>query len=462
MLTLSIFIFTVGTLLCCLAQNFTELLAGRTIQGVGGGGIIALTMVIFSDIIPLRQRPKYWSLIQLAWAFGTIAGPLVGGLFAQHASWRWVFIINFPLCALGLVVVPLVVKLESRRSSVKEKLLRVDWFGGFIFVTSFTSFLIGLTWGGVQFPWSSFRTLVPLLVGILGIGATFTWEKWGAKQPFIRLPIFDSLSTGAIYICAMMQGLLVSHVRDFRIAKAVLRKYQKLFCVLYYLPIYLETSKDLSPTLTGVGALGLSCGLFPSSSLVGIVVSRTGHFRWAIWIGWSITILGTGLLLLLGTHTNTATWVCIFFLIGFGHGLLLSALGISAQAAANSEDVSYAVAMYAFMRTLGMVIGVAIGGSIFQNRLPRYLEDGGIPTESAAHITKNADAFVTMLQQMAKSSSERRTIVEAYAQALRVVWGVLTAISVLGGITCLTIRHHNLDRELDSEHVFRREPDVSS
>lgn len=193
---------------------------------MGGGGIIALTMVIFSDIIPLRQRPKYWSIIQITWAFGTITGPLVGGLFAQHTSWRWVFIINLPFCALGLVIVPLVVRLQSRRSSVKEKLLRVDWFGGFIFVASFTSFLMGLTWGGVQFPWSSFQTLVPLVLGALGIVATFAWEMWGARQPFIRLLVFDSLSTVAIYFCAMMQGLLVSDLPLFLQAQALLKNNQ--------------------------------------------------------------------------------------------------------------------------------------------------------------------------------------------------------------------------------------------
>ena len=183
-------------------------------------------MVIFSDIIPLRQRPKYWSIIQITWAFGTITGPLVGGLFAQHTSWRWVFIINLPFCALGLVIVPLVVRLQSRRSSVKEKLLRVDWFGGFIFVASFTSFLMGLTWGGVQFPWSSFQTLVPLVLGALGIVATFAWEMWGARQPFIRLLVFDSLSTVAIYFCAMMQGLLVSDLPLFLQAQALLKNNQ--------------------------------------------------------------------------------------------------------------------------------------------------------------------------------------------------------------------------------------------
>ena len=210
---------------------------------MGGGGIIALVMVIFTDIIPLRQRPKYLSLIQITWAFGTIAGPLVGGLFAQHASWRWVFFINFPFCALSLVAVPLVVKLKARRSSVKEKLLRVDWFGGFIFVASFTSFLMGLTWGGVQFPWSSFRTLVPLLIGILGIGVTFAWEMWGAKQPFIRLTIFDSLSTVAVYVGAIVQGLLVSDVRDFVSARGILRP-EKTALLYPILPSHLPRSRE--------------------------------------------------------------------------------------------------------------------------------------------------------------------------------------------------------------------------
>ena len=239
----------------------------------------------------------------------------------------------------------------------------------------------------------------------------------------------------------------------------MLRQHLQLFCMLYYFPIYLEAVKDLSPTLTGVGALGITCGLFPSSSVAGIVVSRTGHFRWAIWTGWTITTLGTGLLLEFGTHTSTAAWASIFCVIGFGHGFLLSALGVAAQAAADPKDAAHAVAMYTFMRTLGMVIGVAIGGSIFQNRLPGYLENAGVPIASAVEVLQNADGYVTILQTIPKASSYRQAIVGAYAQALRAVFGSLTGISALGGLVSLAIRHHDMDRGLDSEHVFRRESD---
>lgn len=215
----------------------------------------------------------------------------------------------------------------------------------------------------------------------------------------------------------------------------------------------------MSPTLTGAGALGITCGLFPSSAVSSIVITRTGYLRWAIWTGWLIITLGTGLMLKFGTHTSTVTWASVFCLVGFGHGFLLGSMGIAAQAAAGPKDAAYATAMYAFVRTLGMVIGVAIGGAIFQNRLPRYLENASVPMASAVDIVQNADGYVTVLQQMPKGSPSRQAIVEGYAEALRVVFGVLTGISALGGLASLAIRHHTLDRELDSEHVFRRKPD---
>ena len=229
--------------------------------------------------------------------------------------------------------------------------------------------------------------------------------------------------------------------------------------MLYYLCIYLEAVKDLSPTLAGVGALAINCGLFPSSAVAGVVVSRMGHFRWAIWTGWVITTLGTGLMISFGTHTSTGTWAGIFCVMGFGHGFLFSAPGVAAQAAASPRDAAHAVTMYTFMRTFGMVIGVAIGGTIFQNQLPHYLESAGVPIASAVKIVQDADSYVTVLQQMPKASSYRQAIVLAYAQALKVVFEVLTGISALAGLASLAIRHHTMDRELLSEHVFHRESD---
>lgn len=206
---ISLGFFTAGTLLCCRSENFTELLTGRSIQGVGGGGILALGLVILTDIVPLRQRPIYVGINQISWAVGAVTGPLIGGLIVQHTTWRWIFYLNFPFCAIGFVTVPVVLRLHVDRAPMKERLLYVDWIGGFLFISSTCSFLIGITWGGVQYPWSSWRTLVPIIIGLAGIAGTLIWERYGAARPFLRLELFNNYSALAAYTGAVLQGLLV-------------------------------------------------------------------------------------------------------------------------------------------------------------------------------------------------------------------------------------------------------------
>jgi MFS family permease len=205
----SLTLFTVGCIIAGVAHNFTTLLVGRVIQGVGGGGIITLAQVIFTDIVPLRHRPKWWTIIQASWALGTVIGPLIGGLFVQHSTWRWIFWINFPFCGIGFVMVPLVIRLKTKKTSFKEKLFRVDWIGGIIFIASLTSFLIAISWGGIQYSWSSWRTLVPMLFGGVGLIGALEWEWYAATEPVLRRSLFYNWSAKASYICAVVQGLLV-------------------------------------------------------------------------------------------------------------------------------------------------------------------------------------------------------------------------------------------------------------
>ena len=188
------------------------LLGGRAIQGIGGGGIIVLGLVIFTDIVPLRFRPKYYGIVQGAWAVGSCFGAVIGGALSQHTTWRWIFYLMFPFCAIGLLLVPLVVKLKSKKgSTLSEKLARVDWTGGFLFISSLTGFLIAISWGGTQEPWSSWRTIVPLVVGLAGITISAVWERYFAKEPFLKKALWCNWQVVAAYGGAMTQGLLVSH-----------------------------------------------------------------------------------------------------------------------------------------------------------------------------------------------------------------------------------------------------------
>lgn len=225
--------------------------------------------------------------------------------------------------------------------------------------------------------------------------------------------------------------------------------------MLYYLPFYFEAVRDFSPTLAGVTLLGITGGMFTSSAIVGVVMSRLGSFRWAIWGGWCITTLGTGLMILFGSNTSPAMWAPVFVVIGLGHGLLLSGMVICAQAISHTRDVAYAAAMYSFARTFGFCVGVAIGGAVFSNQLPKKLAEAGLPSA----IATDATSYVVQLAGASISSEYRARVAGAYAQALRTVFEVLTGISACGGIISLAITPHTMDKPLDSEHVLRTEPE---
>jgi MFS family permease len=212
MLLVSLTMFTLGSLVGAVAQNMTTLLAGRAIQGIGGGGLLPLSIIVMSDIFPLRLRPRYMSMIQAVVALFTMLGPVVGGLCAQYASghggWRWVLYINFPLCAIAFPMIALNIKLYKTEGDLRS----VDWVGGILFISSMLSLLIGSSWAGVEYSWASYQTLLPLILGLVGIAATLAWEQWGAENPFITISILRNRSSFAVYTCTMIQGNLVSSV----------------------------------------------------------------------------------------------------------------------------------------------------------------------------------------------------------------------------------------------------------
>jgi hypothetical protein len=226
-----------------------------------------------------------------------------------------------------------------------------------------------------------------------------------------------------------------------------------MFCELYYLPIYLESAKGLNATLTGVGLMPITLALLPTSVIVGNLITRTGRFRWAIWSGWGMVIVSTALLIILSVKTPTYGWILIFVPLGLGHGLVLMSLNFGIQAMARERDSAYAAAMYTFLRTFGMCLGVAIGGTVFQNRLRAHLKSAGLDED----IARDAEAFITVLKHMDTTRLPVEQYRHAYAGALRNVFEVLTGIAALGGVMSAFVSHADMDRALDSEHVLAGE-----
>jgi MFS family permease len=210
-LIVSLVLFTFGTALCAVAHDFGVLLTGRCIQGIGGGGIVTLAQVIFCDIVPLRQRPKYFSLVLASWSVGSIVGPVVGGCPAEKASWRWCFHINFPFCAVGLVVASLYVRLDAASNlTIGQRWRHTDWFGAALFVGSTTSLLIGTSWGGIQHRWLSGATLAPIASGLVGIVVFLLWQRLIWPRSLLPLSLFCTWSSLAAFYCALVNGFVVS------------------------------------------------------------------------------------------------------------------------------------------------------------------------------------------------------------------------------------------------------------
>ncbi|CAN8097880.1 unnamed protein product [Discula destructiva] len=428
-LVFSVVLFTIASIVCATTSSIGQLLAGRAIQGIGGGGIIVISLVTFTDIVPLRHRPKWWGTVQGAWALGTCVGPTMGGAVVR-ATWRWIFYVMLPLCAFGLITIPLVLTIKPRTETVGAKLKRVDWVGNAIFMASATSFLMAISWGGTQFAWSSASTIAPLVIGAAGLIGSAAWERYVAKNPFMRHELFRSASAIAIYICSAMQGLLLTGQ-------------------LYYAPLYFMSVLAYSPIMTGVAMLPFMLVLVPSSIVAGIFITRYGNYRYPIWAGWAVCSIGCGLICMWGQDTHVAVWVISLAIVALGHGATLNAQNFAAQAVCEPGDEAHAASTYSFMRHFGMALGVGIGGTTFQNVMARKCAWLGLPTA----IAKNAESYIATVLAM-PASQEKHDIISAYVYGLRGVFWVYLGISLVSFCVSLLIKHYDMNKELRTEHTL--------
>ncbi|KAG9203476.1 hypothetical protein G6514_002843 [Epicoccum nigrum] len=425
MLLLSLIFFTVGTILCSVAHNFTVLLAGRAIQGIGGGGIITITQVIFCDIVPLRQRPKYFAMVLGSWSIGSIVGPVVGGALVENASWRWCFHINYPFCGIGFVVAACFVRMNATTQlTISQKLKQTDWIGAIIFIGSFTSFLIGLSFGGVQHPWTSAATLAPLIVGVAGIAAFLGWQVYKKPHSLLPMSIFYNWSAISAFYCAMINGLV-------------------LFTALYYVPFFFMSVRAQSPTRAGIDIFPAVCFLVPGSIIVSVLTARLGRFRWAIWLGWAITTTACGLFIIFDLQTKEVVIYVALAIFGIGTGMVLTSVNVGIQAISKVEDCAMAASMYGFFRSLGMPIGVALSGTVFQNAMSSKLTAFGLPTQ----IAHDSEQYIFHLRVMAEGA-EKSAILESYIHGFHAVFIFVTAISASALIVSFVIRKFSMDKVL--------------
>ncbi|CEI39108.1 hypothetical protein FVEN_g10709 [Fusarium venenatum] len=434
----SVTIFAGGSIMAALAKNVSVLLGGRTLQGLGSGGILALTYVIATDLVSLRERGKWFGLISLNWAVGSILGPLIGGALVE-VSWPWLFWINLPFCGVAYIMIPITMRIKRKEdASVNTKIKEFDWIGTIIFVASLTSFLIPLSWGGIMYDWSSPRTVIPLVFGILGLVAFAVHirfcRRYSQCDPLLRPSLFTSLTALSAYFATIIHGIIV-------------------WCLVYYVPLYHEI-RGSSPITAGIAILLFTGTVAPAAVVVGFLIAKSGAYRPFIWAGWTLVPLGMGLMMLLEKDTETFRWVLIYLTGGLGLGILYSAQAFAAQASASNSDLPFAASMYAFCRSLGQGIGVAVGGVTFQNEFRKQVEKSPDFAFMADEWAKDAPALVQIIKKSPASMQLMRdTIVDGYIKGLKTVWMVLTLVACIALIvSLLCVRSKSLDRKFETEH----------
>ncbi|MFD4377494.1 DHA2 family efflux MFS transporter permease subunit [Streptomyces sp. NPDC058486] len=346
----AIVLFLIGSALCGLAQDMPQLIAFRAVQGLGGGGLMVLSMAIVGDLVSPRERGKYQGLFGAVFGATSVLGPLLGGLFTEHLSWRWVFYINLPIGVVALFVIAAVLHIPVR--STRHT---IDYLGTFLIASVATCLVLVASLGGTTWGWGS-----PQIIGLAVLGAVllvwFVRVERRAAEPVLPLKLFRIRTFTLVSVISFVVGFA-------------------MFGAMTYLPTFLQVVQGVTPTMSGVHMLPMVVGMLLTSTASGQIVSRTG--RWKVFPITGTAVTALGLLLLNELTETTPTWQMsvYFFVFGAGLGLVMQVLVLVVQNAVGYEDLGVATSGATFFRSIGASFGVAVFGTVFTNRLTHKLED---------------------------------------------------------------------------------------